>query len=110
MELQDNKVIAEFMGYKHIPDSIDNFEHYIKEGTIVFPYKIKYYSDWNELMAVVKKASSIWGLWDFEDDRRLKAEAIFYMDNMYSEFINNDIDSVYSRVVEFIKWYNLELK
>tara|TARA_R110000868_G_scaffold74337_10_gene214989 strand:+ start:4446 stop:4784 length:339 start_codon:yes stop_codon:yes gene_type:complete len=112
MELQDNKVIAEFMGYKHIPDSSDNFEHYIKEGTIVFPYKIKYYSDWNELMAVVERIENC-GFEFFIVESRCKIahntdQSIETVIDF--EIIGSKIEATYQSVVEFINWYNLELK
>jgi hypothetical protein len=108
--MKNNKLIAEFMGYKHIPDSSDNFEHYIKEGTIVFPHKIKYYSDWNWLMEVVEK---------IEEDKKFDVNILQYgtiiLDNQ-NEIVNNvamvsftkKIEHTYQAVVEFINLYNEE--
>jgi len=44
---------------------------------------------------------------DFDDEKYLYVtENIFAPDFCLSEFMESDIESIYSRVVEFIKWYN----
>jgi hypothetical protein len=107
---EKNRMIANFMGY-------ETYEHTnstairLTEGNEFNSIDIghvhtKFHTSWDWLMPVVEKISSIFGEWDYEDERREEAEDIFYMDNMFSEFISADMDSIFSRCVQFIEWYN----
>lgn len=110
--VEHSKLIATFMGLvkedkrfssgRSIEASPGTFTDYDALGQGFF----KYHSSWDALMPVVKKISSIWGDWDYEDERREKAEDIFYMDNMFSEFLQNDVTAILVRCIEFINWYN----
>jgi hypothetical protein len=64
-------------------------------------------ADWNELMPVIKKCAEILYRLEFDNKERIHIEnEIFHLDFMMSELLNADINCVYKRVVDFIKWYN----
>tara|TARA_R110000803_G_scaffold124824_1_gene192517 strand:- start:833 stop:1084 length:252 start_codon:yes stop_codon:yes gene_type:complete len=78
--MKDNKLIAEFMGYPDLGTEGD------------FTY-LKYHREWNWLMPVVH-----------EIDEKCRK----YLGLNHSLHIGDDIDAVYSQVVEFIKEHNDE--
>jgi hypothetical protein len=90
IELQTNQyLIQEFMG-------VDKTKRFVP-----------YHSCWNWLMPVVHNCTKIIENYGYDSDARNYFEdEIFNLDNTLSEFLNNDIESVYARVVEFIKYYN----
>jgi hypothetical protein len=112
--IEGNKLIAEFLGLNselssyYLPQFGEYTNNYgnIEWNDCFRNEELKFHNSWDWLMQVVEKISKIFGQWDYEDPNRIKAEDIFYMDNMFSEFIDADIEAIYSRVVEFIKWYN----
>lgn len=101
---ENNRMIAEFMGAVEVRENNFKFPNLV--GLPLQIGTIQYHSSWDWLIPVVEKISKTFGEWDYEDERRLKAEEIFYMDNMFSEFLQNDINAVFGRVVQFIEWYN----
>ena len=105
---EENKLIAEFMGFKIQDNPNERFyNQYFTEpnGTWGSRIEIMHFdSSWDWLMPVVKKLTSIFSNLDYEE--REKAEDIFYIDNMFSEFLESDLKSIYERCIEFIKWYN----
>jgi hypothetical protein len=108
---ENNRLIAEFMGqlFHNGNTCLPEHNRYIGEGNYSSFFKVtdlKYHESWDWLMPVVEKVSSIFGEWDYDDERREKAEDIFYMDNMFSEFISSNIEAIYNRCIQFIEWYN----
>ena len=100
-----NKLIAEFMGMQHTDIGWYDNEETLQLQNNTFD-ELKYHTSWDWLMPVVRKCSDIGGMYDYDTPERDKFEDIFYMDNMFSEFLQMDIEAVYIRVVEFIKQYN----
>ena len=104
MTTENNKLIAEFMGYpKHKIDFVGkrlNFEN-SKHNT--------YHKDWNWLMQVVEKIESI-----LPDDSIITIE----YKNCFIPVLDDEepftiegggktkIEAVYNACLEFIKWYN----
>jgi hypothetical protein len=92
---EKNKLIVEFMGYSLDDENLNSYRIF-KNG--IFNYirldNLKYNSDWNELMEVVKKCLEI-GL---EGDKM----------EMYYNITDSipDIEGVYNAVVHFIEWHN----
>jgi hypothetical protein len=103
---ENNKLIAEFMGYK--PTKCNNgfawdFGKAIPSNQHKFPIQgrlidqycdyLKFHSDWNWLMEVVNKVLTV------GDDTDK-------WDSVLNELQTVNIDNVYTACVEFIKWYN----
>lgn len=113
----NNKLIAEFMGYKK---SIANT--WFKDKKIVQLSSFKYDSDWNWLMEVVERIESLGvNFWIVKNKVKLTIVgelAKKLSDSLYdTEFEGYDfeyyiegtkIEATYQAVVEFIKWYNNE--
>lgn len=105
MNTENNKIIAEFMGYKK---SIANT--WFKGNKIVQTTSFKYDSDWNWLMEVVEKIESF-NFWTcltgslFEIGMIGSSDSIiFHAGSLRKE---TRIQAVYNGCIEFIKWYNL---
>ena len=119
--LEGNKLIAEWLGYEidslaeedeperyyvydHIEciaDGVDYWETFDQDWTSwLYPDQMKFHSDWNWLIPVVKKITS--------DDLYLKYKN--ETSNIVSEggiYINTKfIINTFEDVVDFIKWYN----
>jgi hypothetical protein len=111
----DNELIAEFMGAEFIrkhdyfnPNKIQ--EHWIIKGNAYNQYRddtkywytepqLRYREDWDWLMPVVKKIRPLWC--------KNQEEAAA---NMMAAMFDGDIEITYRYVLEFIKWYSLQLK
>ena len=98
--MNNNKLIAEFMGYPNIANDEDK-KDYLEDC-------VKYHTEWNWLMPVVDKCTQI-GFRDTDTDDNPLYELWdrLFCDNM-GQFVGNHIDEVYNSVVEFIKTYNDE--
>ena len=122
--LEGNKLIALFLGYvKSSSDKDFTFYTHPDGKGIITQSKhdyTRYYTheliesrsflfhrSWDWLMPVVKKCAELFEhhQYDSEDYYHI-TEEIFHPDYSLSEFMNADIESVYNRVVTFIKWYN----
>ena len=111
----NNKMIAEFMGYTQPHPEYPSTTYWYKEGKAPLTI-LSFDTDWNWLMDVVEKIEN------FEDENRC-AKYNFIIEQSFVEIIdNNNSDtlfftdndtkqiSVYKAVVEFIKYYNDESK
>ena len=95
----NNKLIAEFMGY------IDN--GCSEEGFLINPItnfdeeieNLKYHSSWNWLMEVIAKVTALKEFQDYE-----------FNSLFWDTFCELDIENVFIQVVLFIEWYNEEKK
>lgn len=100
---ENNKLIAEFEGHKinygFKRDGVLFSGHHISVN------KLKYHNDWNWLMGVVEK---------IENKLKIKIDISLHICRIY---VNEDytivisenmgkIESVYTAVIKFIKWYN----
>lgn len=102
-EMEDNVLIAEFMGYTF---SKSGLTARIGKGKKPSAYRLSdlhYNTSWNLLMPVVEKISNM-AVWD--DD--LNSYGCEY-DRVLYKYIDTDIKSLYTCVVSFIKWYNTHL-
>ena len=115
---QNNKIIAEFMGFIPITESdflADNYK--VKKKDILMVIECtKYHSDWNWLMEVVEKIESI----SFEEDNFINVTIGCGFDCTIqdahgklfelSTCEHTKIKTVYNACLEFIKWYNEQKK
>ena len=120
---ENNKLIAEFMEIEMFGEGKDHTEallicssldlsvnpctHFENVQETVHLDDMKFDSSWDWLMPVVKHCTDLTRNFEFCSEQYLYWQnELFHPDYMLSEFIENDISSIYSRVVEFIKWYN----
>ena len=105
-----NKLIAEFMGWKHHEDkSYDEYEM----------NNLKYHTSWDWLMPVVEKIESIhsdfhgyFGVYICSNGCTIQATRLnTSIENPHYAYFNDvtldtKINSTYSAVLQFIQWYN----
>ena len=101
--MEDNKLIAEFMGAKPIVLGISTeYEMYgiiecindgVDEKHFFIDDEMEFHTSWDWLMPVVKKISSC-------------IEEPFDLDNLKYAFLSDNIEVVHSEVVELIKELN----
>ena len=103
-KMNDNELIAEFMGvadkpYCYIPEhTLDVYDEngFFQEKSNHFQYnELKYHTSWDWLMPVVSKCFKT------GDDTH-------QWDNIMDAMFTCDINIVYAQVVEFINQYNNE--
>ena len=131
--LENNKLIAEFLGYIDNGCSEDGFLIHPITNYDVEISSLKYHEDWNWLMEVVEKIESL-NLGNTtiktvfsEEDLYINSNVSFlimykecYVNffgemKVYENWIsvtecNSKIEAVYTACVEFIKWYNNQNK
>jgi len=111
---QNNRLIAEFMGYE--------LEETLTDDTFVYaiptinnnldffePNELLYHTDWNWLMGVVKKINtSDYTVEIHSMDTRIynNNTGIIIFESECKWQQDELLNSVYEAVIEFIKWYN----
>lgn len=75
-------------------------EFQLANGKLAFDYNLKFHSDWNWLMNVIKKISII-------SNNNLDADVILRRWDKY-HFLWVEINRVWIDCIEFIKWYNTQ--
>ena len=106
--LENNKLIAEFLGYIDNGCSEDGFLMHPITNYDVEISGLKYHEDWNWLMEIVEKIESLGYRIEI-----VKHICRIYLSNKETIVISENIpkiEAVYSTVVEFIKWYNNQNK
>jgi hypothetical protein len=122
--IEGNKLIAEFMDYEHDDNDEDSVtyccDHLVNISEVAHwessiddwtswlrADEMKFHSSWDWLMPVFKKIWESIDQFQYDDEPYLYiTEEIFHPDYLLSDFINNNIEGVWNRCVEFIKWYN----
>lgn len=101
--IEGNKLIAKFMGH-----SQDDHLYGMVIDDKYYTYTLmKYHSSWDWLMPVVKLCWEKTIEFQYDDEEYLHiTEDIFHPDYSLSEFMNGNIESIWYRVISFIKWYN----
>lgn len=93
--IKNNKIIAEFMGYKKNTPSKDFFQHPIDKNRFDRIEFLSYHTEWNWLMEVISKINEIEEVYEIEEFLVIR-----------DEVCTGRIETTYNSVVEFIKWYN----
>ena len=93
--MKDNKLIAEFMGYRVFNKGTKCYSPKYNDGTIA---PMQFHTSWDWLMPVVKKIDDMLLL---DDDEVNDA-----VNRVHNAVLLFDIDNTYDAVVEFIKEYN----
>ena len=102
--MNDNKLIAEFMGLPLVPCSIgtedgivyEGYQH-PKGGTPFTADGLQYKYSWDWLMPVVREVQT-----RYEVDEGIEID----YDELRHAVMDNDIERAYEEVVELIKQYN----
>lgn len=114
----DNKLIAEFLGYKILTKVYDGaitiqdgcfnptFFYNRMEGESWYVYP-EFDSDWNWIMLAVEKIKNTIGVKSIDE---CSEEEWFVTTKLTTLTITNPLPVVYKTVVEFIKWYNQQNK
>lgn len=114
MTTENNKIIAEFMGYEIQKDPTERFFGRYKQplGAWTKEIDLSFHHDWSWLMEVVEKIESL--NFDFAIYTGSAISIINTKDFPFDEIINlvasSKIQAVYNACVEFIKWYNEQNK
>tara|TARA_R110000796_G_scaffold583_1_gene2046 strand:+ start:109 stop:399 length:291 start_codon:yes stop_codon:yes gene_type:complete len=91
--MKDNKLIAEFMGYRVFGNKCRKPMPYSLKGWLVDDISpMQFHTEWNWLMPVLRKIYTMFG-YDYH-------EAIYELDNAVLSF---DMNRTYKAVVEFLK-------
>jgi hypothetical protein len=106
MNTENNRLLAEFLGYKNIANDEDK-QDYLNDV-------IQFHTDWNWLMEVVEKIKKETNEDEFLN-RLITTEtrnAIVLEANLENCFRKSylSIEAVHNACVEFIKWYNEQNK
>ena len=114
--LENNKLIAEFLGYIDNGCSEDGFLIHPVTNYDVEISGLKYHEDWNWLMQLVEKIESLgYNIDTMKVDITKYQSSQFcgiYIDGkrIYTNYCETKIEAVYNACVEFIKWYNEQNK
>jgi len=93
--LENNKLIAEFMGIKNLKDEKGDAWDYMHTGQSIFTLRtnlLKYHKDWSWIMGVVDKISEYRLAYPEEADKVCNLKIVV------------NISSLHSNCVEFIKF------
>jgi hypothetical protein len=104
--MEENKLIAEFMGYHYVAETKMAHDYFIVKGIYIRPDGIKFDSDWNWLMDVVDKIEGL----NFSVEMNRQEEGdyqclIVKKEIIVQTFSSNKMQSIYQSVIKFIKWY-----
>lgn len=103
---ENNKLIAEFLGFDILSNDRYNFEGEIKTSLPEFE------SDWNWLMVVIQKIRTFHNSTTPLNDNQISELIVLIKKLNDALTLRNDvsIDDVYNACLEFIKWYNQQNK
>jgi hypothetical protein len=96
--MEDNKLIAEFMGHTFADFDLGGL-HYLIDGNYVEYISLQYHTSWDWLMPVVREV-----IIRYQVDEGIEID----YDELQRRVMDNDIERAYEEVVEFIKQYNNE--
>lgn len=104
MNTKNNRLIAEFMGFKNQTDPKERFfDNWFTQPTTAWGTRLEvlhFDTDWNWLMEVVDKVYSS----DIYYDKYIDYNGSMFSSGQIE--LSANIDHVYKQIVEFIEWYN----
>lgn len=114
--MENNKLIAEFMGYSQPHPDYPTTTYWYKQGKAPLTI-LSFDSDWNWLMEVVEKIDSLGFVTEISGNIERSFALIGIANSNISisrvgygvEFMNKK-DATYRAVIEFITWYNEQTK
>jgi hypothetical protein len=112
---ENNKLIAEFMGFNTFNSQLDYKIYDIPQhkrdvvaeqngGTLFAEMDLKFHSDWNWLMEVVEKIESL--NYEVVIQNHICHIEMLLMDNIVVSEDIPKIEAVYKACISFVKWYN----
>lgn len=106
---ENNKLIAEFMGYEVLYRPNSNGFIEISDTELCDVDDLMYHTSWDWLMPVVEKIESL-SIVSFEKNLQEDGDYQCLFTNGYEilicHYADTSIEATYKAVVEFIKWYN----
>jgi hypothetical protein len=111
--MEDNELIAQFMGWKLVEPTRPFQGNKFENGTdVMYTVQLCYDTSWDWLMPVVEKIGKLYEA-NFPPPEDFMKKILAHEDPIEKEYIDvistsiyTPIDEVYKVVVEFIKWYN----
>lgn len=98
---ENNKLIAEFIGYSQPHPNYPTTTYWYKEGKEPLAVLL-FDTDWNWLMEVVEKIYNT--IENITDEQELEWDTLTR--DLRDNFYFPKIEAVYNACVKFIKWYN----
>lgn len=105
--LENNKLIAEFMGF----DFFKSIRYTTKtfDSTLKYLQYFKFHQSWDWLIPVVSKIDNIYKDL-YKDAYANKIPVSYEIETSFADVIcrniTTELNHLYERVIEFIKWYN----
>ena len=96
--LENNKLIAEFMGWVDMGEKVHPNWVHPDESSILFIKNFMYHSSWDWLMPVVEKINAI------DIGRRVKGAKL--VNDIQYEVGLVEREDAYEAVIKFVTWYN----
>lgn len=107
MNIENNKIIAEFLGWTLDDEELNTYR---KKISVIFHYrKFNFQTDWNDLMEVVEKINVLGyevliGRINCQINNMLEREKP--ISAMVCGDVSKKIEITFDAVIQFIKWYN----
>jgi hypothetical protein len=105
--LENNKLIAEFLGYSQPHPDFLKSTYWYKKGKDPLVY-LSFNTDWNWLMEVVEKIENQNYSVDInkQEENDYQCNIVKNQEILFSRYSNIKIQCVYESCIDFIKWYN----
>jgi len=97
---ENNKLIAEFMGYEKVLSSYNLPQHETNGMQCFLEEELKFHTSWDWLIPVVNK------IYSSDDYIKYKREASGIFNEEPVHINTKFIEETYKAVIEFIKWHN----
>ena len=106
--VENNKLIAEFLGYSQPHPDYKNTSYWYKKGEAPLVF-LSFHSNWDWLMRVVEKIESL-GYTVTIAGVMCKVTKVLDLENSIVSYVLGDksrkLELIYTTMVEFVKWHN----